>query len=101
MTIRQTVMRAAGRVVLVWAAIAVMVGAPELLLAQGKGKAKGSEKKEAAAAAATQAQNANAVMPQQVDCAVYEMAASSGKPNVDPTLRPLQKKLKKPPFSSW
>ena len=101
MTIRQTVMRAAGRVVLVWAAIAVMVGAPELLLAQGKGKAKGSEKKEAAAAAATQAQNANAVMPQQVDCAVYEMAASSGKPNVDPALRPLQKKLKKPPFSSW
>ena len=100
MTIRQAVIRAAGRVVLAWAAVIALTAAPKLLLAQGKGKAKGHQKG-AAAAAAAQTQNGNADMPQQVDCAIYEMAASNGKPDVDPALRPLQKKLKKPPFSSW
>jgi hypothetical protein len=102
MTIRQAVIRAAGRVVLAWTAVIALAAAPKPLLAQGKGKAKGHQKG-AAAGAATQAQNgaSPAPTPQQVDCAIYEMAASDGKPDVDPALRPLQKKLKKPPFSSW
>jgi hypothetical protein len=79
---RHAVTRAAGRVLLACAAI----------IAKGQGKN---------AAAATQATPTAPATPQQVDCAVYEMAASSGKPAVDPALRPLQKKLKKPPFSSW
>jgi hypothetical protein len=38
-------------------------------------------------------------------CSIFEIAASNGKRgakgSVDPQLRPLAKKLKKPPFSSW
>lgn len=103
MTIRQAVIRAAGRVVLACAAVIALMAAPKLLLAQGKGKAKGHQKG-AAAAAATQGQNGSAKpppAPQEVDCTFYEMAASDGKPEVDPALQPLRKKLKKPPFSSW
>jgi len=38
----------------------------------------------------------------KVSCDVLEIEASSGpKPSVDPDLRALQKKLSKPPFSSW
>jgi hypothetical protein len=96
---RHALMRAAGRLVLACAVVLALVVAPGALLAQGKGKAKGQEKKEAAAEAQPAAQPAAA--PQQVDCSIYEMAASDGKPEVDPALRPLQKKLKKPPFSSW
>ncbi len=37
-----------------------------------------------------------------VACTVLEIEAStSDAPAVDPALRPLEKKLKKPPFSSW
>jgi len=97
---RHAVTRAAGRVLLACAAIIALMAVPSVLLAQGKGKAKGQGKKGAAPAAATQV-TAMPATPQQVDCAVYEMAASSGKPDVDPALRPLQRKLKKPPFSSW
>lgn len=99
---RHALMRAAGRLVLACAAVLALVTAPGALLAQGKGKAKGQEKKTAAAdKAATEAAGKPAPSPQQVDCSIYEIAASDGKPEVDPALRPLQKKLKKPPFSSW
>jgi hypothetical protein len=96
---RHAVTRAAGRFVLACAAIIALMAVPSVLLAQGKGKAKG--KKGAGQAAATEVVATPPATPQQVDCAVYEMAASSDKPNVDPALRPLQRKLKKPPFSSW
>lgn len=95
---RHAVMKAAGRVVIACAAVIALTAVPGVLLAQGKGKGKGQNKN---GAAATQTTAATPVTPQQVDCAVYEMAASSGKPDVDPALRPLQRKLKKPPFSSW
>ena len=95
---RHAVTKAAGRVVLACAAIIALTAVPSVLLAQGKGKGKGQNKGEAAAA--TQAP-AVPPAPPQVDCTIYEMAASTGKPDVDPALRPLQKKLKKPPFSSW
>jgi len=94
---RHAVIRAAGRVLLACAAIIALTAVPSVLLAQGKGKGKGQNK---GGAAATQAP-AVPPAPQQVDCTIYEMAASTGKPDVDPALRPLQKKLKKPPFSSW
>ncbi|HEU5056577.1 MAG TPA: hypothetical protein VFU21_08620 [Kofleriaceae bacterium] len=84
---------------LAWAVVVAMVAAPKLLLAQGKGKGKGNQKKEAASQ--TEVQQPPPAAPQQVDCAVYEMGASAGQPAVDPALRPLQSKLKKPPFSSW
>src|SRR6185312_3558153 len=36
------------------------------------------------------------------DCDYLEISASSGKePAIDGDLKPLEKKLKKPPFSSW
>lgn len=98
---RHAVTGAAGRVVIACAAVIALMAVPGVLLAQGKGKAKGQGKKAGAAAAAATQTAATPVTPQQVDCAVYEMAASSGKPDVDPALRPLQRKLKKPPFSSW
>jgi len=98
---RHAVTRAAGRVLLACAAIIALMAVPSVLLAQGKGKAKGQGKKGAAPAAATQVTATTPVTPPQVDCTVYEMAASSGQTAVDPALRPLQKKLKKPPFSSW
>lgn len=85
--------------VLMCAAVLALSAAPSGLQAQGKGKGKGNQKGAAAATQATPVQQASA--PQQVDCAVYEMAASAGQPAVDPALKPLQKKLKKPPFSSW
>ena len=98
---RHAVPRAAGRVLL---ALIALTAAPGLLAAQGKGG--GKDKKEAAAkAAATQTQQGNngkpTPPPQQVDCAIFEIEASNGKPGVDAALRPLAKKLKKPPFSSW
>lgn len=37
-----------------------------------------------------------------VACLIWEIEASSAAtPAVDPTLKPLERKLKKPPFSSW
>ncbi|MEZ4399471.1 MAG: hypothetical protein R3B06_05610 [Kofleriaceae bacterium] len=37
-----------------------------------------------------------------VSCTVVEVEASSADtPSMDPALRPLEKKLKKPPFTSW
>ena len=86
--------------VLTCAAVFVLAMAPSGLQAQGKGKGKGNQKG-AAAAASTQSTAQPPAAPQQVECAIYEMAASDGKPDVDPALRPLQKKLRKPPFSSW
>jgi hypothetical protein len=39
---------------------------------------------------------------EKADCEYLEIAASSGKaPTIDPDLKPLEKKLKRPPFSSW
>jgi hypothetical protein len=36
------------------------------------------------------------------DCSYLEIAATNGKaPSVDPDLKDLDKKLKKPPFTSW
>src|SRR5580692_7292618 len=35
-------------------------------------------------------------------CTMFEVAAtSSSSPAIDPDLKPLEKKLKKPPFSAW
>ena len=34
-------------------------------------------------------------------CSILEIEASNGKESVDPELKPLGRKLKKPPFSSW
>jgi len=81
------------------AVVFALAAAPSGLQAQGKGKGKGNQKGAAASTATTTAQPPAA--PQQVDCAIYEMAASDGKPDVDPALKPLSKKLKRPPFSSW
>ncbi len=89
--------------VLTCAAAIALALSPGLTLAQGKGKDGGGKKGAAGKAAATQSQPAvkPPQQPQQVDCTIFEIAASDGKPEVDPALRPLQKKLKKPPFSSW
>jgi hypothetical protein len=100
MTIRHAVIRAAGRVALACAAVIALTAAPDLLLAQGKGKGKGKGQQKGAATQ-TQPVTTPPAAPQQVDCAIYEMAASNGATVVDPALRPLQKKLNKPPFSSW
>jgi hypothetical protein len=35
------------------------------------------------------------------DCEFLEISAKEGKPAIDAELKPLEKKLKKPPFSSW
>ena len=38
----------------------------------------------------------------KAECDFLEITASNGKaPAIDPELQPLEKKLKKPPFSSW
>ena len=38
----------------------------------------------------------------KAECEYLEITATNGKvPAVDPELKPLEKKLKKPPFSSW
>lgn len=34
-------------------------------------------------------------------CGVFEIEAKNDKPGIDKQLKPLEKKLKKPPFSSW
>jgi hypothetical protein len=49
---------------------------------------------------------AGAATPARADaplaCTVLEIEAStSDAPSMDPTLKPLEKKLRKPPFSSW
>jgi hypothetical protein len=37
-----------------------------------------------------------------VDCEILEMTGKAGdKPMIDPELQPVEKKLKKPPFSTW
>lgn len=38
---------------------------------------------------------------ERAKCTVYEVKASNGKPGIDPKLKVIAKKLKKPPFSSW
>jgi hypothetical protein len=39
---------------------------------------------------------------EKAECSYLEIAATSGKDaSIDPELKPLEKKLKKPPFSSW
>lgn len=51
-------------------------------------------------ALALTAGNARAETP--VACSVVEIEATTGdKPSMDPELKVLEKKLKKPPFSSW
>jgi hypothetical protein len=35
------------------------------------------------------------------ECQIFEIKASNDEGGVDPALRPLARKLKKPPFSSW
>ena len=38
----------------------------------------------------------------KVECDYLEISATNGKaPSIDPELKPLEKKLKKPPLSSW
>src|SRR5690348_11223462 len=45
---------------------------------------------------------APALADDKTDCAYLEISASSGKDAaIDSELKPLEKKLKKPPFSSW
>jgi hypothetical protein len=37
-----------------------------------------------------------------IECELLEMSAKAGdKPSIDPELKPVEKKLKKPPFSTW
>jgi len=43
----------------------------------------------------------NAPPPGAADCQIFEIKASNEEGGVDPALRPLASKLKKPPFSSW
>jgi hypothetical protein len=45
--------------------------------------------------------NADAMAVEQIKCQVYEIKASNDDTGVDAALKPLAKKLKKPPFSSW
>jgi hypothetical protein len=43
-----------------------------------------------------------ALADDKAECDYLEISAQSGKsPAMDPELKPLEKKLKKPPFSSW
>jgi hypothetical protein len=38
----------------------------------------------------------------KADCSYLEISATTGKsPSIDPELKPLEKKLKRPPFASW
>jgi hypothetical protein len=54
-----------------------------------------------AALAALAALATPAEAQQHADCAVLEIKASNDGKGVDPALRPLEKKLKRPPFSAW
>ncbi|HTE52066.1 MAG TPA: hypothetical protein VK698_14535 [Kofleriaceae bacterium] len=65
-------------------ALAVAVLGP---LAAGEGRAEAQASQPAAAGSA--------------DCQIFEIKATNGEGGVDPALRPLARKLKKPPFSSW
>ena len=43
-----------------------------------------------------------AIADERASCNYLEIAATTGKaPGIDPELQPLEKKLKKPPLSSW
>jgi hypothetical protein len=45
---------------------------------------------------------APALADEKAECDYLEISASTGKaPSIDAGLKPLEKKLKKPPFSSW
>ena len=45
---------------------------------------------------------APALADEKAECDYLEISASTGKaPSIDSGLKPLEKKLKKPPFSSW
>src|SRR5262245_45691278 len=46
------------------------------------------------------AKNAHA-QPDEADCGLFEIRASKGTGGIDPALKALQNKLKKPPFDSW
>lgn len=51
---------------------------------------------------AARAQPAAPAPPPTVTADLLEVSAKTGAPpSIDPDLKPLQKKLKKPPFSSW
>ena len=39
--------------------------------------------------------------PEVAECGIFEIEAKNDKAHVDPALKPLARKLKKPPFSSW
>lgn len=66
-------------------------------LAQPKGKGpKGNGNGQTAPITAPAAPPSNVA-----DCSFYEIEASNGTPSVDKALKPLSKKLRKPPFSSW
>ncbi|HLU67968.1 MAG TPA: hypothetical protein VKZ63_16900 [Kofleriaceae bacterium] len=79
--------RAPGRLAVALAALAPVLAASPAALAQAQGPAR--------------ARTAQADKAEQADCSIFEIEASNGKPGVDPALRPLERKLKKPPFSSW
>lgn len=38
---------------------------------------------------------------QDAKCTIFEVKASNDKPAIDPKLKVLEKKLKKPPFAAW
>jgi hypothetical protein len=55
-----------------------------------------------ALAAAVAIAGAAGVAAADTPCTIFEIAATTGNPGaVDPDLKPLEKKLKKPPFSGW
>ncbi|HWM88778.1 MAG TPA: hypothetical protein VNO33_23165 [Kofleriaceae bacterium] len=74
------------------AAAAVALACAVLVLPAGAGAAyaQGEGGKDGAQQAATAA-----------DCHIFEIKASNEGNGVDPELKPLARKLKKPPFSSW
>jgi hypothetical protein len=55
----------------------------------------------ALAARGASAQKQEDSAPSTAACEIFEIKASNDGDGVDPALRPLARKLKKPPFSSW
>ncbi len=55
----------------------------------------------AAGARAAHAQGGDAPPAGTAECQIFEIKASNEGEGVDPQLKPLARKLKKPPFSSW
>ena len=44
---------------------------------------------------------AGAAQADDAKCTVFEIKASAGETKIDSQLKPIEKKLKKPPFSAW